>query len=71
MLRALLDVLAPDAVEPGGQESEICLDGVFIRPLGSVIYLTPAFTISEGELHPSTTANVKVVRQSNGGPPGS
>jgi adenosylmethionine-8-amino-7-oxononanoate aminotransferase len=44
-------------------------DGVFIRPFGRVIYLTPAFTISEGELHALTTAIVKAVREPNGGPP--
>jgi adenosylmethionine-8-amino-7-oxononanoate aminotransferase len=25
-------------------------EGVFIRPFGSIVYLTPAFTIPEGEL---------------------
>ncbi len=25
-------------------------EGVFIRPFGSVVYLTPAFTIADGEL---------------------
>ena len=35
-------------------------EGVFIRPFGSVIYLTPAFTIGEAELQALTTAVVKV-----------
>jgi len=36
-------------------------DGVFVRPLGHVIYLTPAFTISSDELKTLTDAVVKVV----------
>jgi adenosylmethionine---8-amino-7-oxononanoate aminotransferase len=31
-------------------------EGVFIRPFGSVVYLTPAFTIADGELARLTTA---------------
>jgi adenosylmethionine-8-amino-7-oxononanoate aminotransferase len=37
-------------------------EGVFIRPFGNVIYLTPAFTIPEDELKMLTDAVVKVVR---------
>ena len=37
--------------------------GVFIRPIGNVIYLTPAFTISADELVTLTTAVVKVVHE--------
>ncbi|MGC2711988.1 MAG: adenosylmethionine--8-amino-7-oxononanoate transaminase [Pseudolabrys sp.] len=36
--------------------------GVFIRPIGNVIYLTPAFTISSDELKTLTDAIVKTVR---------
>jgi adenosylmethionine-8-amino-7-oxononanoate aminotransferase len=36
-------------------------DGVFIRPFGSTVYLTPAFTISPDELATLTRAVVKVV----------
>jgi adenosylmethionine-8-amino-7-oxononanoate aminotransferase len=35
--------------------------GVFIRPFGSVIYLTPSFTIDEEELAKLTTAIADVV----------
>ena len=35
-------------------------EGVFIRPFGHVVYLTPAFTISESELAQLTTAVVKI-----------
>ena len=36
-------------------------EGVFIRPFGSTVYLTPAFTISSDELATLTGAVVKVV----------
>lgn len=37
--------------------------GVFIRPLGDVIYLTPAFTIGEDELSQLTDAVIDVTRE--------
>jgi len=37
-------------------------EGVFVRPIGNVIYLTPAFTIGADELEKLTGAVVKVVR---------
>jgi len=36
-------------------------EGVFVRPFGSVVYLTPAFTIAPDELDTLTRAVVKVV----------
>jgi adenosylmethionine-8-amino-7-oxononanoate aminotransferase len=36
-------------------------EGLFVRPFGSVVYLTPAFTIGEDELGELTTAVVEVV----------
>jgi len=42
-------------------------EGVFVRPFGSVVYLTPAFTIGEEELGALTTAVVKVVGGLSGG----
>ncbi|HLH94583.1 MAG TPA: adenosylmethionine--8-amino-7-oxononanoate transaminase [Xanthobacteraceae bacterium] len=38
-------------------------EGVFVRPFGSIVYLTPAFTISADELATLTAAVVKVVGQ--------
>ena len=38
--------------------------GVFVRPIGNVIYLAPAFTISADELKSLTDAVVSVVRES-------
>ncbi|HYC17752.1 MAG TPA: adenosylmethionine--8-amino-7-oxononanoate transaminase [Pseudolabrys sp.] len=37
--------------------------GVFIRPIGNIIYLTPAFTISSDELKTLTDVVVKTVRE--------
>jgi adenosylmethionine-8-amino-7-oxononanoate aminotransferase len=37
-------------------------EGVFVRPFGTIIYLTPAFTISADELKTLTDAVVKVAR---------
>jgi adenosylmethionine-8-amino-7-oxononanoate aminotransferase len=37
-------------------------EGVFARPFGNIIYLTPAFTIAPNELEKLTDAVVKVVR---------
>ncbi len=38
-------------------------EGVFIRPFGRIIYLTPSFTIGSDQLSRLTAAIVKVVRQ--------
>jgi adenosylmethionine-8-amino-7-oxononanoate aminotransferase len=40
-------------------------EGVFVRPFGNIIYLTPAFTIAADELKTLTDAVVKVVRSLN------
>ena len=37
-------------------------EGVFIRPFGHIIYLTPAFTIAPDELDTLTSAIVRTVR---------
>ena len=37
-------------------------EGVFIRPFGNIVYLTPAFTIGESELRQLTGAIRKVLR---------
>jgi adenosylmethionine-8-amino-7-oxononanoate aminotransferase len=41
-------------------------EGVFIRPFGAIIYLTPAFTIESDELSRLTGAIVKVVGEQTG-----
>ena len=39
------------------------VDGVFVRPFGNVVYLTPAFTIGGNDLATLTRAVVKAVQQ--------
>jgi len=41
--------------------SRFVAEGVFIRPFGRIVYLTPAFTIGEDELAKLTAAILKVV----------
>ena len=44
-------------------------EGVFIRPFGNIIYLTPAFTIESQELSRLTGAIVEIVGEGAGGLP--
>jgi adenosylmethionine-8-amino-7-oxononanoate aminotransferase len=44
-----------------GLRARFVAEGVFIRPFGTVVYLTPAFTIGQEELATLTGAVVKVV----------
>ena len=46
-----------------GLRARFVEEGVFIRPFGSIVYLTPAFTIGEEELRKLTGAVVKIVRE--------
>jgi adenosylmethionine-8-amino-7-oxononanoate aminotransferase len=46
-----------------GLRARFLEEGVFIRPFGSTVYLTPAFTIGEEELATLTGAVVKVLSQ--------
>ena len=44
-----------------GLRARFVEEGVFVRPFGSIVYLTPAFTIGEEELARLTGAVTKVV----------
>jgi adenosylmethionine---8-amino-7-oxononanoate aminotransferase len=44
-----------------GLRTRFMQEGTFIRPFGSIVYLTPAFTISEEDLAELTSTIVKVV----------
>jgi adenosylmethionine-8-amino-7-oxononanoate aminotransferase len=48
----------------GALRARFVEQGVFIRPFGNVIYLTPSFTIRSDELSQLTRAIGNVVRQS-------
>jgi adenosylmethionine---8-amino-7-oxononanoate aminotransferase len=45
-----------------GLRARFVAEGVFIRPFGSIVYLTPAFTIEADELAVLTSAVVRVLR---------
>ena len=45
----------------GGLRARFVEEGVFVRPFGNIVYLTPAFTITADELTTLTDAVVKVV----------
>ncbi len=65
-VRVLGAVAAVEMVEPFDLEKlrdTFIAAGVFIRPLGQVIYITPAYTISDEELTMLTDAIVKVVTE--------
>jgi adenosylmethionine-8-amino-7-oxononanoate aminotransferase len=47
----------------GALRARFLEEGVFIRPFGNVVYLTPSFTISSDELSTLTRAIVKVVSE--------
>ena len=48
-----------------GLRARFVEEGVFVRPFGSIVYLTPAFTISAGELARLMEAVVNVLHKRN------
>jgi adenosylmethionine-8-amino-7-oxononanoate aminotransferase len=48
--------------EPGAMRARFVEEGVFIRPFGNVVYLTPSFTIAPDELTTLTRAIGKVIQ---------
>ena len=46
-----------------GLRARFVAEGVFIRPFGSIVYLTPAFTIDDDELEKLTQAVVTVLAE--------
>jgi len=46
-----------------GLRRQFVAEGVFVRPFGSVVYLTPSFTIGDEELAKLTTTIAKVLRE--------
>jgi adenosylmethionine---8-amino-7-oxononanoate aminotransferase len=52
--------------DPAALRTRFVEEGVFIRPFGRIIYLTPCFTIEPQELSRLTAAVVKIVRQGLG-----
>jgi len=60
--RGAIGVVEFDApVDASGLCARFAAEGVWIRPMGRVIYLTPAFTIADAELAQLTSAVARVV----------
>jgi adenosylmethionine-8-amino-7-oxononanoate aminotransferase len=63
-VRGAIGVVELDRIDdPAALRSRFVAEGVFIRPFGKIVYLTPAFTINADELARLTGAIVEVVRQ--------
>jgi adenosylmethionine-8-amino-7-oxononanoate aminotransferase len=61
-VRGAIGVVELDRIDDlAAVRSRFVAAGVFIRPFGRIVYLTPAFTIGEDELAKLTAAIVKVV----------
>ena len=61
-VRGAIGVVELDRIDDlAALRSRFVAEGVFIRPFGRIVYLTPAFTIGEDELAKLTAAIVKVV----------
>jgi adenosylmethionine-8-amino-7-oxononanoate aminotransferase len=62
-VKGAIGVVELDCIDDlDGLRRRFVTEGVFARPFGSVVYLTPAFTIGEEELATLTNTFVKVLR---------
>jgi len=62
-VKGAIGVVEMDAIEnPYHLRARFVEEGVFVRPFGNIIYLTPAFTIASDELKTLTDAVVKIAR---------
>ena len=62
-VKGAIGVVEMDAIEnPDHLRARFVEEGVFVRPFGNIIYLTPAFTIASDELKTLTDAVVKIAR---------
>jgi adenosylmethionine-8-amino-7-oxononanoate aminotransferase len=63
-VKGAIGVVELDGIDDlNGLRGRFLEEGVFIRPIGNIIYLTPAFTIAADELKILTDAVVKTVRE--------
>jgi len=63
-VKGAIGVVEMDAIDNlDALRARFVAEGVFVRPFGNIIYLTPAFTIPKDELKTLTDAVVKVVRE--------
>jgi adenosylmethionine-8-amino-7-oxononanoate aminotransferase len=62
-VKGAIGVVELDRIDDlGGLRARFVEEGVFIRPFGSIIYLTPAFAIGDDELGKLTRTIEKVLR---------
>lgn len=62
-VKGAIGVVEMDAIENLDRlRARFVEEGVFVRPFGNIIYLTPAFTIASDELKTLTDAVVKIAR---------
>jgi len=62
-VKGAIGVVEMDRIpEPDAMRARFVDKGVFIRPFGNVVYLTPSFTIAPEELSTLTAEIVKVIR---------
>jgi adenosylmethionine-8-amino-7-oxononanoate aminotransferase len=62
-VKGAIGVVEVDRIaEPEALRARFVAEGVFIRPFGNVVYLTPSFTIAPEELSRLTAAIIKVLR---------
>jgi adenosylmethionine---8-amino-7-oxononanoate aminotransferase len=65
-LKGAIGVVELDRIDDlNGLRARLIDEGVFVRPIGNIIYLTPAFTITADELKTLTDAVVKIVGELN------
>src|SRR5204862_4055051 len=65
-VRGAVGVVELDRIDDlDGLRARFVEEGVFIRPFGSIVYLTPAFTISAEELARLMQAVVNVLNKRN------
>jgi adenosylmethionine---8-amino-7-oxononanoate aminotransferase len=65
-VKGAIGVVELDRIDDlNGLRARLIDEGVFVRPIGNIIYLTPAFTITADELKTLTDAVVKIVRELN------
>ena len=61
-MKGAIGVVEIDRIENlNAMRERFIAEGAFIRPFGSIVYLTPAFTIAEEELARLTGAVVRVL----------
>jgi adenosylmethionine---8-amino-7-oxononanoate aminotransferase len=62
-VRGAIGVVELDTIDIPALKARFVEEGVYVRPFGKIVYLTPAFTIGEDDLARLTDAIVKVLSE--------